>query len=536
MKKYPKITITQEMIDQARKLKDEVKVNRTIASKIDTLTGILGEFVFAQYLFGDWKKNYVGKNKGDVDFDGIEIKTSAYPFRDTLNLLVREDYAIKRKPSFYVQIIIDIPSRNTNDIIAGTQAIITGWTTHHEVSKAPKRDFGSKFNTSGGYKCYYISIRNLQPMASFKENYEIITPPISKITIEGLWNKYNIELKLNKDVNILVGDNGSGKTTIIELIHASIFKTEEREKYQFKKIKLDFGEKTFISKFIEKPDKLILDGLKKSFTDIENSNYFEVDNANQKIKNIYTIQHNFNIIRSMKLENILKIEKFSNYEFDFTLEKKLKDSIIKLKEYLTELTNKKDKIITETKNKIVLLVNGKMESDTFFDIYKEKQKQEDEKIKKLYHLFNILIKKINMFFGGEALDNYNSTNFTKKTIEKQSDNSILFIKENGTAIIPQKLSSGEKQLLILLINILLQKKESRILLLDEPEISLHLTWQIELINAIREINPNCQLIVATHSPGIFSKYYMENLIEVQFTERKKILFSYRFLKNSFKQK
>ena len=55
------------MIDQAIKLAPSVKVNRTIASNIDTVSGILGEFVFAQYMYGNWKKNRVGDNKGQED-------------------------------------------------------------------------------------------------------------------------------------------------------------------------------------------------------------------------------------------------------------------------------------------------------------------------------------------------------------------------------------------------------------------------------------------------------------------------------------
>ena len=106
MAAYPTIRITEEMIDAAKNLEASVKVNRTVASEIDTLTGILGEFVFAQYFYSDWRKNRVGSNKGDVNFTDIEIKTSAFPFSERLNLLVREDYAQIRKPPFYVQIII----------------------------------------------------------------------------------------------------------------------------------------------------------------------------------------------------------------------------------------------------------------------------------------------------------------------------------------------------------------------------------------------------------------------------------------------
>jgi predicted ATPase len=69
-----------------------------------------------------------------------------------------------------------------------------------------------------------------------------------------------------------------------------------------------------------------------------------------------------------------------------------------------------------------------------------------------------------------------------------------------------KLSSGEKQLLILFIEALLQRQKPFIFLADEPELSLHIAWQRNIIFAICSINPNAQVIVATHSPEVAGKY------------------------------
>lgn len=165
------ISISQEMIDEAKRLIPQTSVTRTIASKIDTLTGHLGEYIFAEYMFGDWRKNFVGKNKGQSDFGDFEIKTSAFPFNHRLNLLVREDYARKRKPQFYVQIIIDVATANADDIPAGTLAYICGYATSQDVDDAPLKDFGSKLNTQqGGYKCHFISIQNLKSLEPLKQN------------------------------------------------------------------------------------------------------------------------------------------------------------------------------------------------------------------------------------------------------------------------------------------------------------------------------------------------------------------------------
>lgn len=76
----------------------------------------------------------------------------------------------------------------------------------------------------------------------------------------------------------------------------------------------------------------------------------------------------------------------------------------------------------------------------------------------------------------------------------------------STAIPLPKLSSGEKQLLILLIEALLQKEQPFIFLADEPELSLHISWQRQIISAIVKLNPNAQIIVATHSPEIAGRF------------------------------
>jgi len=77
---------------------------------------------------------------------------------------------------------------------------------------------------------------------------------------------------------------------------------------------------------------------------------------------------------------------------------------------------------------------------------------------------------------------------------------------NNKPITLAKLSSGEKQLLILFIEALLQRRQPYIFLADEPELSLHISWQRNIVSAIKSINPEAQIIVATHSPEIAGKY------------------------------
>lgn len=111
-----------------------------------------------------------------------------------------------------------------------------------------------------------------------------------------------------------------------------------------------------------------------------------------------------------------------------------------------------------------------------------------------------IAERIKLFFS--TIDNLFSN--TGKKIEIDSTNNIIF-KSDSETISLEQLSSGEKQLLLILFKVFLMDNKPYILLMDEPEISLHISWQQNLIKTLRELNPNCQLIIATHSPSIFGK-------------------------------
>lgn len=93
---------------------------------------------------------------------------------------------------------------------------------------------------------------------------------------------------------------------------------------------------------------------------------------------------------------------------------------------------------------------------------------------------------------------------TDKTFEFNAGE--LIVKSSYGSISNASLSSGEKQLLILFIETLLQKEQPYIFITDEPELSLHIAWQRKIIPAIKSLNPNAQIIAATHSPEVAAKY------------------------------
>ena len=101
---------------------------------------------------------------------------------------------------------------------------------------------------------------------------------------------------------------------------------------------------------------------------------------------------------------------------------------------------------------------------------------------------------------------------TGKTIIRKS-NEILF-EQDGDTLYPYQLSSGEKQMLVILLTVLVQDNRSGVLFMDEPEVSLHVEWQQRLISLIRELNPNVQIVLTTHSPAMIMDGWMDAVTEV----------------------
>jgi len=102
--------------------------------------------------------------------------------------------------------------------------------------------------------------------------------------------------------------------------------------------------------------------------------------------------------------------------------------------------------------------------------------------------------------------------YTRKTIDRRS-NEIIFY-QDGERLLPYKLSSGEKQMLIILLTVLVRDNAHCVLFMDEPEASLHIEWQQKLIGMIRELNPNVQLILTTHSPAVIMEGWLDAVTEV----------------------
>lgn len=102
--------------------------------------------------------------------------------------------------------------------------------------------------------------------------------------------------------------------------------------------------------------------------------------------------------------------------------------------------------------------------------------------------------------------------YTRKTIDRKS-NDIAFY-QDGERLLPYKLSSGEKQMLVILLTVLVREGTHSVLFMDEPEASLHIEWQQKLIGMIRRLNPDVQLILSTHSPAVIMEGWLDAVTEV----------------------
>lgn len=180
-------------------------------------------------------------------------------------------------------------------------------------------------------------------------------------------------------------------------------------------------------------------------------------------------------------------------------------------------------------NKVIM---QNSEGTSFFDYrmqmlnYPEKQERIQQRIDKFFELINSLFKETDKYIDIDKFNNklvFKIKGTASRLMTNDgyylTDNDGFYLTTGDDRIQLEQLSSGEKQLLLILTMVFLQDERPTILLMDEPEISLHISWQSKLIDTIRNLNPNCQLILTTHSPSIFAKgwqdriVYMEDLIQ-----------------------
>lgn len=142
-----------------------------------------------------------------------------------------------------------------------------------------------------------------------------------------------------------------------------------------------------------------------------------------------------------------------------------------------------------------------------FTNYRLKMIDNPESLPEIQKRLEILYGVINQMFG-----------VTGKTVVVEKGK-LAFKNARGTIVPIEVLSSGEKQLLIILLKVFLQEEQPAIVLMDEPELSMDIEWQYNLLDVLVKLNPNAQFILTTHSPSILSKgwgdkvVYMEDIVK-----------------------
>ena len=99
----------------------------------------------------------------------------------------------------------------------------------------------------------------------------------------------------------------------------------------------------------------------------------------------------------------------------------------------------------------------------------------------------------------------------------------IFTNSAGDEFDINELSSGEKQLFLRTLAIKMLNPENSIILIDEPELSLHPKWQQRIVDVYKKIGKNNQIIIATHSPHILGSVKKENIMLLDKNEDGKIV-------------
>ena len=117
------------------------------------------------------------------------------------------------------------------------------------------------------------------------------------------------------------------------------------------------------------------------------------------------------------------------------------------------------------------------------------------------NVFDALLEKLELFTGI-----LNDRRFTFKSVHVSRDKGFFFKTSKNKELELGQLSSGEQHEVVLLYELIFNVKPNVLVLIDEPEISLHVTWQKEFLQDLLRIIriQSIQVLIATHSPAIIN--------------------------------
>ncbi len=349
---------------------------------------------------------------------------------------------------------------------------------------------------------------------------------LSQIEIEGYKIfKEKFTVKLNNDLTVIIGENGSGKSAIIDAIRVLLSEDEFG--------RVGIGESDFHKELTKQSkekgvEKIIIKGTFSSLKKEEQVAYLPwLDYSdNQKAYLNIEIQNKENIYGRFKWQ------KWGGKAKSGIFEKELVEAISCI--YLPPLRNAPEKLQAYKGSRLARLIQNftKNDEESKSNIEKKANKFNQELLndKKIQEIDKIIKDKITdavgSFFGQDVMIQFTEVNFNR-IIEKLK---LLFFPDlslrvpgvqNGDNMFRElnENSLGYNNILYLATVLAeiegLSEKETfaKILLIEEPEAHLHPQLQTKLSQYLKEqaLNNNIQIVVTTHSPTIVASTGLDSL-------------------------
>jgi len=319
---------------------------------------------------------------------------------------------------------------------------------------------------------------------------------IEKVHIKSVKGIKDLELSFKKDDKILdlivlAGVNGSGKTTILEAI-----------KDFFNNKNINFGD-------IEKSNvnlKIFFEDFEKK--QIEEAEKSSIDNYEHKLQDFFSALQSYEYNRKNNGEyySYLIAKFFENPPkiIYVPAENKFEE----IQTYSTTLSKEYEFINTINSNVIGDIPSYIATRRNYLATIEENLTMKE--------VTNKVVNEINSIFNILELD------AKLKGFSKDEKTLPIFENSAGEEFDINDLSSGEKQLFLRTLSIKMLEPNNSIILIDEPELSLHPKWQQRIIEVYKKIGENNQIIVATHSPHILGSVSNENIFILYRNENGKI--------------
>lgn len=336
------------------------------------------------------------------------------------------------------------------------------------------------------------------------------SPFVSSLRIKKLFGEQDLSVDFNA-LTVIVGKNGLGKTTLLKIINGLVSGKKYSDYDEIcESVELGFSDGNYICYGV------VNDGLIQSLTNKESVENFELsENGFNKLINSFTLFDEIKDISEKDKQKLLEslVKQFINSD-DFKLQ--VSDSLMrKFEENKNRIfTNKvhrdwlKDNLIV----RYISTVNISANAGTKMDLGNSIEKNLLDLA--IHEEMRVLIGKKNATAISAFLKNLNEFFHESRKKARISHGECIFETSSGVRLNLGQLSSGERQLVYILATAANTCGKSALFLMDEPEVSLHLSWQEKVIDAIMSINPQMQIIAVTHSPGIMMNGHMDAYVEM----------------------